>query len=366
MLTFRDDNISAGKPGVKRPGFDRMLHELRSRPKGRVVGVWANEQSRLTRLGETSWDDLRVIFNMAGLNEVHTGIQGIIGIRPGNSMAGRIYAVVDSEFSERTKVKVQEAHADLFAEGRPSGRPPFGYRSIKDEHGRPAWVRHPDQAEVVERIFEMALAGHAIAAIVDWLNDEKVPTRSAGWKFKDGRTVKEWRAVTVRGLLTSPSVAGLRAHTERDENGRPIRVHTVPARWPAIIDVDQWRQVQRILGQPSEVLGTNGDTYRVRTKPAAKPRRYLLSGGRRRSGVIGEAGTGEVYGVLRCGKCGFPLLAQTQGRRDGSRVPAYQCHPKVDKAACGGVSISPASEVEDLVVGAIQAELAAAPSFGIG
>jgi Recombinase zinc beta ribbon domain len=62
--------------------------------------------------------------------------------------------------------------------------------------------------------------------------------------------------------------------------------------------------------------------------------------------------------VLVCGKCGLPMSTQTQGRRDGSRVPAYQCHPKLDPAACGGVSISPADEVEDVVVELMQARLA--------
>ena len=129
---------------------------------------------------------------MAGLNEVHTGIQGIIGIRPGKTdgrshLRGGGFGVLRADQGQGAGGARRS-----FAEGRPSGRPPFGYRSIKDEHGRPGLGRDPDQAEVVERIFEMALAGHAIAAIVDWLNDEKVPTRSAGWKFKDGRTVKEW------------------------------------------------------------------------------------------------------------------------------------------------------------------------------
>ena len=67
--------------------------------------------------------------------------------------------------------------------------------------------------------------------------------------------------------------------------------------------------------------------------------------------------------MLRCGKCGMPLVAQTQGRRGGVRVPAYECHPKVDPDACGGVSISPADEVEATVVAAIQAELAANPKL---
>jgi DNA invertase Pin-like site-specific DNA recombinase len=359
VLSFRDDDITGSKPEVVRPGFEKMLHELRRRPKGTVVGVWANEQSRLTRAGETGWDDLRVVLNMAGLNEVHTGIQGIIGIEPGNSLAGRLYAVIDSEFAERTKVKVQDAHADLFTEGRPSGRPPFGYRlkNKASEKDRSEWEEDPVQGPVVRKVFTMALDGHAMSAIADWLNAERIPPPSAGWEFKDGRQLTAWTATSVRSLLRSPSVAGLRGHTDAAGD-----LHTTPAMWEELIDVDQWRQVQRVLGQPTLVTGTKGGTYRVRTQPKEQPRRHLLSGGRRRSGIKGEPG--EVYGVLRCGKCGYPLVAQTQQRRDGGRVGAYQCHPtKTDPAACGGVSISPADEVDRLVVDAIQRSLADSPKL---
>jgi DNA invertase Pin-like site-specific DNA recombinase len=348
--TFRDDDITAAEPGVIRPDFERMLRELRSYPKGSVVGIWANEQSRLTRLGETSWDDLRVILNMAGLVEVHTGLQGVIGIAPGNSLAGRIYAVVDSEFAERTKVKVQDRHAELFAEGRPSGRAPFGYQSAKDDDKRPTYVQDPDAAPWVKKIFEWALQGTAIQVIADKLNAEGVPPRAASFKFKKKpRTVTTWAPGTVRGVLTAPTMAGLRGHT--DENGV---LHTVPAKWEPIVDEDTWRKVQRMLGQPTTVTGADGAQYRVRTKAAPTPRKYLLSGGRR---------GGEAHGVLRCGKCGHPLVAQTQGRPGGVRVPAYQCHPKGHPDACGGVSISPADQVETTVVTAIQAELARSPKL---
>jgi hypothetical protein len=164
----------------------------------------------------------------------------------------------------------------------------------------------------------------------------------------------------VRYLLTSPSLAGLRSHRDRDG-----QLHTVPATWPALIEVDHWRQVQQVLGQPSLVVGTNGNTYSVRTQPKAQPRKYLLSGGRRRSGVTGQPG--ELYGVLRCGKCDGPLIAQTQSRRTTNdagtpiRVPAYSCHTNVD--GCGGVSISPAYDVDALVVEAIQRRLAESPQL---
>jgi hypothetical protein len=288
----------------------------------------------------------------AGITKVETLRSGPVSVEPGNRLVGRILAVVDQEEVERIKARVQDAHRELFNEGRPSGRAPFGYRTVERDK-RPHLEPDPVEAAIVAEVFGWALEGHALSTIAGRLNDRGVAPRSARFNYKDGRTVTRWTSAAVRHLLVSPQMAGLRSHTDAEG-----QLHTVPAKWEAIVDPDAWSRVQRLLGRPAIVTGVNGETYRVRTKPAAQPRRYLLSGGRRRSGITGQPG--EVYGVLRCGKCGSPLVAQTQGRRDGSRVPAYACHPaKVGPEACGGVSISPADEVERLVVSAIQKELAA-------
>jgi hypothetical protein len=287
-----------------------------------------------------------------------------VSVAPGNRLVGRILAVVDQEELERIKARTTDAHRELFTEGRPSGPPPFGYRAATGDDGRPAFLENPDQAKAVRQIYKLALAGHALQAIADKLNAAGVQPRAARFNFKDGRKVTKWQPNSVRYVLLSPSVAGLRSH--RDGDGQ---LHLTPAKWPALVDADQWHAVQRLLGQPGVVRGVNGDPYRVRTQPRAQPRSYLLSGGRRRSGIKGNAGQGEVYGVLRCGRCGMPLVAQTQGRRvrddEGReiRVPAYACHTKLGSDACGGVSISPAALVDDLVVRAIQRRLSISPKL---
>jgi DNA invertase Pin-like site-specific DNA recombinase len=356
VRVFRDDAITAADPNVYRPGFADFLTAVRAARKGELAGVVTNEQSRLTRQGTGAWDDLVVTLTKAGITKVETLRSGPVSVEPGNRLVGRLLAVVDAEEVERTKVRVQDAHHDLFNEGRPSGRAPFGYRSAKDDAGRPALERDPVAGPVVEQVFNMAIQGHAVTTIVEWLNAGPVPPRSASWKFSDGRKVTGWTSNSVRSVLTSPTVAGLRAHT--DDDGV---LHTVPARWESLIDVDRWQNVQRLLGRPRTVIGVNGEEYRVRTKPRPQPRKYLLSGGRRRSGIKGQPG--EVYGVLRCWKCDFPLVAQTQTRPGGVRMPAYQCHPKVDPGACGGVSISPADDVEAAVVEIIQDQLALSPKL---
>ena len=355
---FRDDDLSGSKPGVVRKGFDQFRHAVRTLPKGSVAAIVVNEQSRLTRQGERSWQDIVVLLSVAGVETVHSLKEGPISVKAGSRLVGTLLSAIHQETAERIAADVKNTHAELFAEGRPSGRAPFGYQSVKDEKGRPALEPDPVEGPVVKWVFEQALAGHALLVIADKLNRGGVPPHAARWKFKDERKLTRWTAATVRHLLTAPSMAGLRAHT--DEAGV---LQTTLAKWEALIDADQWRQVQRLLGQPSVVKGTNGESYKVRSKPAPQPRTYLLSGGRRR-GLEGPQ-SGELYGVLRCGLCDHPMTAKPQTRRDGTLVPAYACHSKKNAVvkACGGVSISPAKELEDSVVEAVQRRLAASPGL---
>lgn len=360
VLSFRDDNRSASKPGVHRPGYEGFLAAVRAARPGEIVGVVVNEQSRLTR--QTSqWEELVVALTRAGVEQITTLRAGPVSVGEGSRLIGRILALVDADEAERTRARVRAAHRSLFEEGRPTGAPPFGFKAVREApdggKARTRWVHDEAQAAAVRAMFTWVLDGLAIQVIADKLNAEGIAPRTATWNFRKRprRTAPQWTYTGVRSVLRTPAVAGLRAHTDADGV-----VQTVPAtQWDAIVPLDQWQKVQRLLGQPRTVTGANGQTYRVATKPAPTPRRYLLSGGSRNDGAGGR----EVYGVLRCGKCGLPLAAQTQQRRNGGRVPAYQCHPKVSPGACGGVSISPADDVEEHVVVALQNELRRSPKL---
>src|SRR5262245_40081780 len=172
--TFRDDDITAAKPGVVRPGFDAFLAAVRAAAPDELAGVIADAQSRLTRLGETGWDDLVVTFSLAGLTEVQTLKAGAVSVEPGNRLGGRIMAVIDAEEVERTKARTQAAHRVLFDEGRPSGRAPFGFRAVREApdggKARTRWEHDAEQAAVVRDVFAWTLDGLAISVIADKLN----------------------------------------------------------------------------------------------------------------------------------------------------------------------------------------------------
>lgn len=126
---------------------------------GEIVGIVANEQSRLTRQGDGAWEQLVVTLTKAGVTKVETLRNGPISVEPGNRLVGRLLAVVDAEEVERTEARVQDAHRELFNEGRPSGRAPFGYRSTKDEK----WLSPEQSDRLLARLgYESASDGSLI------------------------------------------------------------------------------------------------------------------------------------------------------------------------------------------------------------
>ena len=86
-------------------------------------------------------------------------------------------------------------------------------KGVRSKHKLPCWVRRdgerlfldPGAAQIVRRIFSMAIAGHGALGIAKTLNAEKVPI--LGRKVLRDRPVN-WSAPTVRGILTTRTAVG--------------------------------------------------------------------------------------------------------------------------------------------------------------
>ena len=111
-------------------------------------------------------------------------------------------------------------------------------------------------------------------------------------------TGRPWITTTLKGMLTNPRYAGLRAH-------RGVVVG--PAVWDAIISEEDHR---RVLAKYAE----------KKTSGRRTPQRYLLSG------------------VLRCGKCGNRLYSSLRQRKYGS-TRRYVCSSGPDHGGCGRLTI---------------------------
>ena len=281
---YIDNDVSAFS-GKRRPAYERMLADL---VDGFRDAVLVYHPDRLTRRPLELEKFLEVI-GKAGVAQVRFAAGGSLDMGTGDGLLVlRMMAAVAANESETKSRRLRRKHEQIAAEGRPGGGSvrPFGFESDRV-------TVIPAEAEVVRQIVARFLAGESVLAIGRWLEEEGVRTV----------TGKTWRTTSVRTMLASARIAGLRAH-----RGEVVG----PAVWEAIITpADRDRVLARM-----EQLKTSG---------RRSPRRYLLSG------------------MLRCGKCDHRLYSSA--RKESRR---YVCKNGPDHGGCGRLTIV-AAPVEELV-----------------
>ncbi len=148
-------------------------------------------------------------------------------------------------------------------------------------------MRSEDEREYAREAARRVLAGAGLMTIArDW-NTRGVPGACGG----------PWTAPTLRRVLLSSRIAGLREHGA-DPSGKTIG-DLSPAVWPAALDRRTWDQVRAVLLNPE------------RNTNVRKATRYLLTG------------------LIHCGDCGGPLFSRPRnntrrylcaGRRPGHQL----------------------------------------------
>jgi Site-specific recombinases, DNA invertase Pin homologs len=284
---YVDNDVSAFS-GKRRPAYERMLADLADGVRDAVI---VYNLDRLHRR-PLELEHFASLCERAGVTNVATVTADIdLGNDDGLFMA-RMFAAFAAKESGRRSARVRRKMEENAAAGLPHGGQlrPFGY-----DHSKAALVE--DEAAIIRQLAERYLAGESTRSLTVWLNQQGIPTIAG----------KPWQTTTVRNMLASPRIAGLREH-------RGVVVG--PAVWPAIISEEQHRRVRARMQQ-------NAATGR------RAPRRYLLSG------------------LLRCGKCGTTLFSAA---RETTR--RYVCLSGPDHGGCGKLTIV-AAPVEALVMEAV-------------
>jgi len=113
----------------------------------------------------------------------------------------------------------------------------------------------PERAEIVRRIFDMAVAGYGHRAITNKLNDERVPTWGGKRKPDRKDAPRAWNRRTVHQILLNPAVIGEyhpgKIETQPDPahpgETRQVRVpegDPIPGVYPVVVDLEVWQKVQ--------------------------------------------------------------------------------------------------------------------------
>ena len=251
---FVDDGITGTT--MKRPGFQKMLTAIEA---GYISAVFVKDLSRLGRnyieVGKLTEEffplhDIRLVAVSDGVDSD----EGEDDFTPFKNIMNEYYA---KDISKKRRI-VNKMKGNT---GVPLSPPPYGY--IKNPDDPRFWVVEPEAAEVVRRIYRMALEGYGLAETAAQLAADGVvnPTyywRSRGTSRGGSKSTVEptkWGHTTVKKILTLQEYCGdvinfksysksykMKKRIENPEENRAIflNVHE------AIIDRQTWEKVQAL------------------------------------------------------------------------------------------------------------------------
>jgi DNA invertase Pin-like site-specific DNA recombinase len=290
---FVDNDVSAYS-GKRRPAFERMVEGIKAGQLDAVV-VW--HPDRLTR----STRELEGIIDLVEATRVTVGTvtAGDYDLTtPEGRLTARIVGAVARKESEDKSRRIRRKHLELAeaGDGRGGGTRPFGFNPDRLTINQP-------EADCIREAAARILAGDRVRGVAaDW-NRRGIPTTSGG----------RWTAFSLRRMLLSARIAGLRAH-----HGAV----TATAVWPAIIDPADHVRLTAVLKDPAR--RTNGGASR-----------YLLTG------------------FVVCHACGARLVARPTERK----VRRYVCATGPGFRGCGKTYVA-AQDLEDAVTGAVLVAIA--------
>lgn len=244
---FVDNDLSAWKTGVRRPGFDGLLEAIDQRAVD-VVIVWhpdrlLRQPRDLERLLDTTRDRGVQLASAGGGKDLSN---------PDDVFILRIETAHACRSSDDTSRRVQRGHLAAAKAGRPGGGGirPYGYEADR-------MTIRESEASIVREATARVLDGEPLYAVAQDLQQRQVPTVRGG----------RWDPTTLRVMLARPRLAGLREH-----KGEIIG----KAAWPAILPESQWRELRAVFDPRS-------------TGPSRRDFRYWLTG------------------IVRCDRCKRPM-----------------------------------------------------------
>lgn len=209
---------------------------------------------------------------------------------------GRAFAVMLSVFAEleaaTISARVRAAREAILRSGRRAGgRPPFGFKNVKNPAGPGMVLAHdPDRIGHVREMAARAADGHSLYSISRWLEAEGIAPRAREGKQNADR----WHDASVEAVLRSPALAGMtafRGDLIRGDDGLPVVDESV-----AIMSPADRRQMLAVL----DAAKRPGSRSTSNKEPAL------------------------LYGIVRCGTCDGLMYRATAGGKYGQ----YRCQQK--------------------------------------
>jgi len=274
---FVDEGIS-GFSGKHRPEFERAISALEAGQFDTLI-VW--KLDRLTRQGMGAVGTLLDSLDGTG--------RGIVSVMDGGlnttQSNGRIMVALLSEMARSesantsTRIKAQKREAREAGKWLQGSNVPWGYVMTEDKK-----LAHcPETAATARQVIEMFLAGSSASQVLDWLNENEIPSPRN----------KCWTKATLTDWTRSPALCGLQVEVGQrgvvyrsPETGRPVSVGD------GLATESEWRTI---------------NTLREQRSPTSKKR------GASRS-------KNTLAGLVRCAHCGGKMSVAGSWRCNNERV----------------------------------------------
>lgn len=264
----------------KRKGFEQLKEMAMG---GTISGVVAFDSDRLYRSISDLESMITVVEKAPGGFQIVSVQNGEINLNTagGRAMARVLAGLAQYEVEQKAQRQAR-AHEEAFKDGRWSGgKVPIGYR-LGTKPGE-LLIDEPIAA-VLKQTADLIL-----------YRDYGINAATKYFRETSGRL--HTRPVSLRGILTGPTVAGMREYLPETAKRRGETVGALrKANWPAIFDHQTWIALKTTL----------------RSTPRGRPTTPSL-----------------LSGFLLCGNCATTL---------GYSKASYKC--STNSGGCGGVSIS--------------------------
>lgn len=296
----------------KRPGFQSMLADLRSKKANCIV---VKDISRLGRHYIMTSEYVEKVFPEMGVRLIciNDDYDSEGGYSDRESLLMPFKLVMNDTYVKDTARKIQSSIHTKMDRGEylPSaGSIPYGYRRVPEKG---TFEIDSETAPVVRRIFEMRANGMMFNAIAKELNREGIPSPGK-LRYDRGMTKSEkfrnslWIRGTIRKITGDIVYTGNRVHGKvgRDRLGgdkkwRPKELwQVVPNAHPAIVSQALFDRVQEVNRSELERRATFGKLE----SPTPDYREIF-------------------YGKVFCGECGARMTAGILAGRKTTPVSAY-------------------------------------------
>lgn len=298
---YADEGIS-GTKADKRPEFKKMIEDC---VKGKIEYIITKSVSRFARNTVECLEYVRML-KAKGIG-VYFEEQNIDTLKSDSEL----YLVIYAGFAQSESESISKNVTWTFRKNFEEGKPVFMYKKLlgyrKGEDGMPEIV--PEEAAVVERIFEMYLAGATVDMISKTLQQENPQFEGKSFSYSKPMILNMLRNEKYCGdciLQKTVTLDPIEKTRKTNEGEAPMWM--VENSHPAIIKREIFNKVQEEISRRK--------TYSPQSKKNATT-------------ATGKYSKFALTDVLQCGECGTRYRRVTWSKK-GKKKVVWRCVNRLD------------------------------------